>query len=1464
MLTVLVPIKDTDATIVEAIPAVSPDNINVIYKHDGVYKRVWLNPETNQYEYHEVVDREFPYLGKPLEIFDFTYDATRMGSAPTISAYGVMWFAEKDNDGNDKILEGLWTQECHVSFNGENLYLKQIPTSGKSNEDARYRYDIDFVADRVVLERVYFYDVVTPFASGVPVSEKATFSFFGDIEELAKRLNASLIRSGLTSLQMRQGMSASNVLTYEEWNEIGLGTYEGSKPIRKYIPSQGTYFYFYPEYDGNYQRYLENEVYEIGADGEYIMSGYFVEIGKDKKGERCRSEEKMVSFENNTIHEALQKVKDDFGLQYYVFLDEEKNTHIVIGDCEYEFAGHEAGSTDTEHYGGVARDTDGAALSPRSFSYGAENELMSIEKTNTTDKIVTRCTGIGSEENIPWYYPNPTADGWIKPVYKHNGDVDDSVVIDYPTVYTDKRYEKFLKNRLGDVFHYGMKTVTLTEKSYKEGSIIGNNSATLIYEFTLTGDSFISIDAATNTYEDGNLTTSVTKDEHPLSESEQAVFTNLSGVLGVGKYRITHEMNYSQRPVVPTEGVLYYYPEKTAIIKISETFPYSVYRQILLGDFVGAGVLLGAKISIHYPAFLSTNPYLRFQDQVGNFDLFEKGWFDMRLPGHLIDIMQDPLYQKLEKNSEYYVFEGGKGPASNGNAKYLRVITKDAEMVSNVPYMDISYGVEIILQYLTGDLRAHYVTPISVEELDDKYRYIDYFIENFFTFGLQAYLLGWFRNREIKASDITSETSGYGISLPQSLSPVVGDTVEFRRVKYVTPQPNLMPEVYIKTDGEYRFYPALNYWDEQSGTLAIEREADTSIGESQVGTHVRNNIYKDKENDSDDKHYQFENVYVQTSPREHIEEFPDIKPSIKEQTNYIPLSSQPSDWSENYNSYFVLDDGDFVQNTNPTWDSSVTYYALLRVDVVEEFAFDETDNDEIWENEEGNSMEGEYKHPHFFAKLRPLGFNLFDLALQEDMVLSMTTGHCGACSFKIKVDENTKKNPVQIWEYDVYEGENSQVAKYTSGSLRRYVDTSNLYYEIDGQRVSVNSQAFRRTPSVWGFVVDAIRNAAVYTVPVIDASRVVNGEIGSLNRENTSHFEGDVVTTGRFIERQQDTTDNYVWVALEKDTSTYGVLMPSAQPNYNDGVLSIYIEPKGINYTDRSEGTTSVLTEDEADKFVLLNIRMPQAYLRRAEHSLSRKIVNYMYENNYQKFNFSIKFSRIFLAQNEDVLSHLNENSVIYVDYYGAHNYRQYISHYSYKMTKDAALPEVIVDMNEELSVFRTQKQQQASDSSTLINNISRRIGSAMRRERALSDRRYIGTNGTHVLDSNLVSRRSETSFNNLKETNVQQETLSNDFRVFDAVANQFNSGVDERLKQIRLTVEQRLLPVAEDVQKVDDQSCQGVHQYYFNFEDSTHRDLKAKLWLDGNGQAQIAPDSDTCISDQGMTDIDWISQEVN
>lgn len=1312
-LTVLVPVKDSDVTqtyqtLSALLANVTPsiDNINNIYAVGAPvfgYMRTWLNPATNQYEFHQVVDREFPYLGKPLEIFDFTYDATRMGSAPTITAQGVMWYADKDSSGNDVTLEGLWSQECHVSFNGENFYLKQIPTSSKSNEDARYKYDIDFVSERAVLERVYLYDVVQPFVSSKPISESAQFSFYGDITELAKRINASLLRSGLASIALRPGVTPGSYLTYEEFNSVGLGTYTGTKDTSDPYPivpgEMQTYIHYphaniYEHFGGNYTLYLLNRVYlvdnpvsyhigpsdsgyDVITDGDPRLSGYKCLIGKDKKGVMTTSEEKLITFENNTIHEALQQFHDTFELQYYIYRDTDSNgnftgdTIIMVADCQHDFADWDATAASRE--GDYTRDSDGIPTTTHPFDYGVEDALLSKEKTNTTDKIITRITGVGSEENIPWYYPNPNADGWLRPMYKRNG-TEQSVTISYPTsegatVHDSVMYEKYLKNRIGDVFEFGIleivKNHTLAAQST---GLATNNSFEIGFVINIDFDDAVLWSDIHCTICD-NISCLVKKDGSTYIPSFDILTEH--GSLPQGHYIIYYHWADDEPIFSPQENIYYYYR--------------------------------GA--SWQETGF-STTPNLRHHYRRIGRDDYEEWWYtgDDPTQNH-VDLIIPEL------NKFYYAYHNNDQSTNLVDEHYWTAYGNSYHVVTESVPASVQY---IISHWLSGSIR--------VKRAD-----------------------GWYKNKK------SVNLSDFGIA-ESSQSHDVFDTIEFKRIKYVTPQPNLMPELYIKTDGERRFYNAHNYW--VNGDL-LTGTADPMIGEVQSGTKVKNPIYKEKEADDDNKHYLFENEFMAGMPREHIETFDDVKPTIKEQLNYIPVSIDEDTFNDNKTAYYYLDtDGLFVQCTSSSqYSSSITYYVPIRIDIVEEFAYDEYDNNEIWEsNDEGNAS-GEYKHPYFYARLRPLGFNIFDLALQEDMVLSITSGHCGACNFKIAVDENTKKNPVQIWEYDVYAGDTYATKGeliYAAGTLRRHVDTSNLHYDTDGTElgyilVDTNS-------STTGFLVntDIISGrTAVFERQTYQSDQIVNGEVGSLKQNGKNNFPGDVVVNGRFIESQQDTSENFVWVALQKDTETYGTIMPSAQPDYGDDNYSHYIEPKGHIYTNRKTGETETLTDDEADKFVLVNIRLPQVYLRRAERDLSRKIVAYMYNNNYQKFNFSIKFSRIFLAENSTVDNNLNENSVLYITFNNK-TYRQYVKHYSYRMTKDASLPEISVEMNEELSVSRTSVEQEAAMQNQVTASWNRRFRREINRNSDEIRRKTIGKSENVVISGNIISRDIKASFSEI------------------------------------------------------------------------------------------------------------------
>ena len=140
---------------------------------------------------------------------------------------------------------------------------------------------------------------------------------------------------------------------------------------------------------------------------------------------------------------------------------------------------------------------------------------------------------------------------------------------------------------------------------------------------------------------------------------------------------------------------------------------------------------------------------------------------------------------------------------------------------------------------------------------------------------------------------------------------------------------------------------------------------------------------------------------------------------------------------------------------------------------------------------------------------------------------------------------------------------------------------------------------------------------------------------------------------------QNDTRNNEVWVALKKDTTTYNVVMPNATYNY---------KPQ----------------ETDTDNFVLLHIDLPKAYILAAEKALEDTLIAYMYEANFEHWNFSIDFSRIYFKENTSVASILDENKRIKIKYNGT-IYERYISSYSYKTSPSERLPNISVELAEEL-----------------------------------------------------------------------------------------------------------------------------------------------------------------------------------
>lgn len=239
----------------------------------------------------------FPSTQEFAVLSEWTYTAERMSSAPTIT--GSLMYKQ--------CLDDLWTQKEFVEFRGERYYVSQTPTSSKSTEDVRYKHNITFASERIVLENVFFFDVVTSNTEDQYKdryrSNGTQFSFYGTLHELVSRLNDSLIYTKL------------------------------------YNPATG--------------------------EGYHIVIDEGIDV----------TEEKELSLENVYFATALQEIYSQFKVPYYW---KGKTCHVGYAD--------------------------NSIATP--FEYGQGKGLLSISKTNANYRIINRITGIGSSDNIPYYYPN--------------------------------------------------------------------------------------------------------------------------------------------------------------------------------------------------------------------------------------------------------------------------------------------------------------------------------------------------------------------------------------------------------------------------------------------------------------------------------------------------------------------------------------------------------------------------------------------------------------------------------------------------------------------------------------------------------------------------------------------------------------------------------------------------------------------------------------------------------------------------------------------------------------------------------------------------------------------------------------------------------------------------------------------------------------------------------------------------
>lgn len=82
---------------------------------------------------------------------------------------------------------------------------------------------------------------------------------------------------------------------------------------------------------------------------------------------------------------------------------------------------------------------------------------------------------------------------------------------------------------------------------------------------------------------------------------------------------------------------------------------------------------------------------------------------------------------------------------------------------------------------------------------------------------------------------------------------------------------------------------------------------------------------------------------------------------------------------------------------------------------------------------------------------------------------------------------------------------------------------------------------------------------------------------------------------------------------------------------------------------------------------------------------------------------------------------------------------------------------------------------------------------------------------------------------------------------------NTFNTGVVSKMKQVRETLETRVIPaLTENVNK----DCLGSNKYYFTPTIITQDNI-ALFWLTSEGAEQLYH-TGLCPTNQGMTDLNW------
>lgn len=195
-------------------------------------------------------------------------------------------------------------------------------------------------------------------------------------------------------------------------------------------------------------------------------------------------------------------------------------------------------------------------------------------------------------------------------------------------------------------------------------------------------------------------------------------------------------------------------------------------------------------------------------------------------------------------------------------------------------------------------------------------------------------------------------------------------------------------------------------------------------------------------------------------------------------------------------------------------------------------------------------------------------------------------------------------------------------------------------------------------------------NNKCYNNVLTDGNGNLKSDSGKMNSK------GDYILNDTYVEdnkSNQDSTKEELWICVQKDTSTLGIVMPNANAGFKP---------------------------QKGDLFVITGIKPPKVLVTAAEKRLDDALVKHMSENNTDQFNYSVKFSRIFLQENPDFASKLNENAKLSIQIQGDYgndgnliSHEVFVSNYSVKVDSDE-LAEVEIELVNSLEVTKSDTKQ--------------------------------------------------------------------------------------------------------------------------------------------------------------------------